>query len=229
MRGGQRARGADKRASGPTAFQLLAAPVDAPVRPSEIDVPEEFLEDLYVHPLIITPDYVGADRRISAVRPARERVGHGSTLRAAEVLAVVVVTLSVAVPLTLLASHAAVAGTSSHPPVAYLPSSPRTLGRATPGRAATSYRSRAARSAARAQLARQRAARRAAARQADASRHREARAARVRRQAAVRHEAAVRHQAAVRQQAAVRHEAAVRREAAIRRQELVKRARARKR
>jgi hypothetical protein len=180
--------------------------VDAPVRPSEIDVPDEFLEDLYVHPLIITPDYVGADRRMAAIRPVHDRVGHGSALRAAEILAVVVVTLSVGVPLTLLASHAAVAGTASHPPAAYLPSSPRTLGTAaTLRRAATGYRSQAARSAARAQLARQREARRAAARQADASRQHEARAARVRRQAAVRHEAR------------------------IRRQELVRRARARKR
>ncbi|MGD0394173.1 MAG: hypothetical protein ABSC41_16210 [Acidimicrobiales bacterium] len=202
VRGGQRPRGADKRASTPTAYQLLAADVDAPVRPSEIAVPEEYLEDLYVHPLVITPDYVGADRRyvgadrrLSAVRPARDRrvgVGPGPTLRAAEILVIVVVTLSVAVPLTLLASHAAVAGTSSHPPAAFLPSSPGTLGTATLPRATTSYPSRAARSAARAHLALQREARRAAARAADASRQRAARAARVRQREVLRREARIR-------------------------------------
>ncbi len=184
----------DKRASGMTAFELLAGDTDGRARSPEVDVPEEFLEDLYVHPLIITPDYVGADRRTSAVRHRRDRGGHGSALRAAEILAIVVATLSVAVPLTLMASHAAVAGTSSRRLVPSQPSSPRTIGALSVGRSAAASASHAARVAARAGLARQRAARRAAARQVDASRHRAARALRVRRQAAMRRAARIRRQ-----------------------------------
>jgi hypothetical protein len=192
LRGGQRARGADKRAPGVTAYQLLGGEVDTPAPSPEVDLPEAFLDDLYVHPLIITPDYVGADRRTSAARHRRDRGGHGPSLRAVEILVIVVATMSVAVPLTLMASHAAVAGTSTHPLTASPPSPPRTVGALPPGRSAAGPGRRVARAAARARLARQRAERRAVARQANASRQHAARAARLRRQEAMRHAARIR-------------------------------------
>ena len=64
-----------QRGTAVTAFQLLGGNIDDPVRPSEIQVPLEMVADLYAYPLIITPDYVGADRRVPAARHRRDRGG----------------------------------------------------------------------------------------------------------------------------------------------------------
>ena len=67
-------------ASATTAYELLAGDGDRHVRPPEVDVPEDLLADLYHHPLIITPDYVGRDRR-TQVRSAITRQRRGASGR----------------------------------------------------------------------------------------------------------------------------------------------------
>ena len=183
----------------PSAYQLLGGSIDDPVRPSEVHVPLEMVADLYAYPLIITSEYVGADRRIPVVPAHGDRGGRRPVVRAAQALAIVLVTLAVAVPLTLMASHAAVAGTSGRLPLSSRPpaSSPGRLTASSPdrtlaiprpsaGRPHLGSSSRAERVAASALVAQQRSARRTAARAASAARQRLARAARVRHQEAQR-------------------------------------------
>lgn len=103
-----------------TAYGLLAAgpgTAGPNLEPHEVHVPRELLSDLDVYPLIITPDYIGADRRATVRRYPEPRAARRS-LGALEVLVIMVITLAVAIPLTLMASHAAAVGKSARPPAA---------------------------------------------------------------------------------------------------------------
>jgi len=172
-----------------TAYGLLAGPPGTTFEPSEVHVPRELLSDLDVYPLIITPSYIGPDRR-ATVRHYPDRPGTGRSLGALEVLVIVVITLAVALPLALMTSHTAAAGKSSRPtasPQAKALASPGFATRAQDRRAASaqrqaaSQRRRIARQASRAQLATQRRAKQAAAALRRTSRARSAQARRARR------------------------------------------------
>ena len=162
-----------------TAYGLLAGGPGTTLEPSEVHVPRELLSDLDVYPLIITPDYIGPDRR-STIRHYPDRRGTGRSLRALEVLVIMVITMAVAIPLTLMASHAAAAGKSSRPPASSqvkASASPR-FASLSMNRQAASQRIRAARQATRARLDAQRRADRAA---TDLRRADRARSAQIRR------------------------------------------------
>ncbi len=206
--------------------QLLAGDGDHPRGLTEVHVPREMLSDLYDHPVVITPDYVGrdrrapvsldwpartpgylgADRRASSAREVevrRDRGLHGVGLRSLEAFVVLVATLAVAVPLTLVAQ-----GTKA-PAIANLsPTTPKTPTHAgSPGVRTIALQGpgdrmarHAANVAARERLARQRSARRAAV----AAANREARAQHVRHERAIRRAATVRRQELVRRQRAER-------------------------
>ena len=129
-------RGSDA-ASATTAYQLLAGEGDrSGERPRGTDLPEELLADLYALSLIITPDYVGRDRRTRSVRHHPDRRGAsgrrdpgdpgdakasspGPSLRWVEVLVIVVSTVRRRRP-----AHPdghrmpPAAGTSNHSPTA---------------------------------------------------------------------------------------------------------------
>ncbi len=82
-------------------------------RAVDIYLPPGVLDDLHDPSLIITPGYVGPERRDRARRyriyrskRALRRPGHG--LRLIEVVAVVLATVAAAVPFTLIASHSMV-------------------------------------------------------------------------------------------------------------------------
>jgi hypothetical protein len=100
-----------------TAYGLLAGGQDTTLEPHEVHVPHELLSDLDVYPLIITPDYIGADRR-ATVRQYPEPHRTRRSLGALEVLVIMVITLAVAIPLTVMASHAAAVGKSARPTAA---------------------------------------------------------------------------------------------------------------
>ena len=200
VRGGLRARGAARRGSGITAYQLLGGHADDPFPTPELDVPPELLADLYGESLIITADYVGADRRTSPSRHRLDRGGHGSSLRSLQILLIVAATAVVTVFLTLTASHPAVPGASGPtgaPTTAASTVAARSLAFSGPATGSRSQAGRAAalaaaRASARAGVARQRAARRAEAKAADLSHQRAARSIRVRAQQARRRAARAR-------------------------------------
>ena len=198
-----------------TAYELLAPDGDRRVLPPGVEGPEDLLADLYHQPLIITPGYVGRDRRISTVPHSperrrasdrrhprdgggsRDRSAPGPSLRTLEILVVVVSTILVAVPLALMASRAPTAGISSHPASPHPASSPPGARIIAAGGAAAGHPGPGARATTRAGLVRATAARRTAAsqrRQASALHARQASRAR-----AVRHAAGVRRQARARQ------------------------------
>ena len=194
-----------------TAYELLAPDGDRRVLPPGVEGPEDLLADLYHQPLIITPGYVGRDRRISTVPHSpdrrrghppdggdrRDRTAPGPSLRTLEILVVVVSTILVAVPLALMASRAPILGISSHPASPTPASSPGAARTIAAGGAASGRPSPGARAAARAGLVRATSARRTAAsqrRQASAVHARRASRAR-----AVRHAAVVSRQARARQ------------------------------
>lgn len=172
-----------------TAYGLLAGGPGITFEPSEVHVPRELLSDLDVYPLIITPDYIGPDRR-TTVRHYPDRPGTGRSLRALEVLVIMVITLAVAIPLTLMTSHAAAAGKSSRSPASSQAKASASPGFATLAqdrraasmeRQAASQRLRIARQASRARLAAQRRAKQAAAALRRAGRARSAQVRRARR------------------------------------------------
>jgi hypothetical protein len=92
-------------------------------------MPPELLADLYQPHLIITADYVGPDPRyVEWDRPRREEAAgaplrHAFSARMLEILVVVVVTVAVVVPITLVASQA-VRGAPSPRPTTRIISAP---------------------------------------------------------------------------------------------------------
>ena len=206
-----------------TVHQLLAGDGRHAESGSELYVPRDMLSDLYDHPVIITPDYVGKDRRtplvpewpgkppaylgidrrVPVAQKAEEVPGsrrHSAGLLSLEALVVVIVTLAIAVPLTLMVDGAkAPAITSLTPASPVSPTSPKvpTLGSsAALQTVSVQHRDRmaqhAAAVAARERLARQRTAARSAKRARTAGLHRQARAQRAEQRSAARHTAAVR-------------------------------------
>jgi hypothetical protein len=172
-----------------TAYGLLAGGRRTTFEPSEVHVPHELLSDLDVYPLIITPDYIGPDRR-TTVRHYPDRPRPGRSLRGLEVLVIMVITMAVAIPLTLMTSHASAAGKSSRPPASSQAKASASPGFATlsmdrraasKDRVAASQRLRAARQATRARLAAQRRASQAATALRRAGRARSAQIRRARR------------------------------------------------
>jgi hypothetical protein len=158
----------------------------------EVYVPRALIADLYDHPVIITPEYIGRDRRISSgsegtgsgsqlvtidrrvpvvptVLPSVQHEdlrGPGSTksLGALEALIIIVSTLALAVPLTLMAAGgkaSAIAGTPASPRVAPVIAGSSGLGTAARQQASDRAARHADRVAARARVARSRSLKRA--------------------------------------------------------------------
>jgi hypothetical protein len=103
--------------------------VDAASRHAEVSMPPELLADLYEPHLIITADYVGPDPRYVDWDRLRREAAAGAPLRHAvsarmlEILVVVLVTVAVVVPITLIASQA-VRGAPSPQPTTRVTSAP---------------------------------------------------------------------------------------------------------
>jgi hypothetical protein len=73
----------------------------------EVYVPPEMLSDLHDPRLVITPDYVGRDRRRPGIGRGRPARGGRPSLRLRDVVTVALVTAAAVVPLTLIASQQA--------------------------------------------------------------------------------------------------------------------------
>jgi hypothetical protein len=85
----------------------------------EIYLPPGLLDDLHDPSLVITPAYVGPERRIRSRRsprhrPDRARRRPGRWLRVSEVVAVIVATVAAVVPLSLIVAHAPMAPAAVH-------------------------------------------------------------------------------------------------------------------
>lgn len=114
LRGGRRALDEDGPVAPITVCGLLGR-ADAATGRLDVYVPPSWLADLHDPRLIITADFVGRDRRFrhrhppSSSRPdvalPSPSEGRGSSLRFHQLLAVVVATVALVVPLTLMASH----------------------------------------------------------------------------------------------------------------------------
>ena len=114
LRGGRRALDEEGPVAPITVCGLLG-PADVATGQLDVYVPPSWLADLHDPRLIITPDFVGRDRRFghrpppsssrSGVAPPPPSTGRGSSLRFHQLIAVVVATVALAVPLTLMASH----------------------------------------------------------------------------------------------------------------------------
>jgi hypothetical protein len=233
LRGGRRVHRAQTNSQDGTLHQLLAGDAGDARGLAEVHIPRALLSDLYDHPVVITPEYIGRDRRAPVVSewpdrrseypgverrlPAareveirRDRGLPGLGLRSLEVILVIIATLAVAVPLTLMA------GGTKAPAIANLsPVSPKVPTQAaSPGiRTLAAQGSnnwaarRAASTAARAHLASLRSERRAsaeAARQTTAAANRAARARHAVQERALRHADTVRRQELLRRDRAER-------------------------
>jgi hypothetical protein len=120
LRGGCQALEGERHLPQLTSPEPLTDAFGGSPRQTEIDVPPELLADLHEPRLIITPNYVGSDRRVSGARRPHRR-GFGPSVRLIEVVVIIMATVVAVVPLTLLASHAAVAVSS--PPQSSTPQS----------------------------------------------------------------------------------------------------------
>jgi hypothetical protein len=112
--------------------------VDAASRHAEVSMPPELLADLYEPHLIITADYVGPDpRHVESDRPRREAAAD-APLRDAfsahmlEIFVVVLVTVAVVVPITLIASQAVRGAPSPRPTTRIISAPPSSAPHATP-------------------------------------------------------------------------------------------------
>ncbi len=174
-------------------LQDLLAGDGQPVDRGDVYVPRALVADLYDHPVIITPEYIGRDRRISsgtegtgratqlvtidrraAVVPSvsasvqhEDLGGPGSSrsLGALEALIIIVSTLALAVPLTLMAAGgkaSAITGTPTSPRVVPVTAGSSGLGTAARQQAPDRAVRHADRAAARARATRSRSLRRAA-------------------------------------------------------------------
>ena len=171
----------------------------------EVHVPAALLADLYAPDLVITPRYVGPERRTrtrvdavavprwGAAAPGRGRAG---SLRLVEAVLIALVSVGLAVPLTLLASHQASHAVGAAAPPAGAAPGAASAARASAHQAAAAHRE--AQGAARQLLAVQhravRSAQRAARLQAAASRRQVRAADRASRLAAAAQRRAVRAQ-----------------------------------
>lgn len=107
MRRGRSALTVRASSGTPTAYGLLGAPSSCG-HDLEVYVPPSLLADLHAPDLVITPRYVGPERRLwsrlpvgAAPSPPDDR----RSLRLMEAVVIVLVSVALAVPLTLLASH----------------------------------------------------------------------------------------------------------------------------
>jgi hypothetical protein len=122
-RGGRRAL---ERASGAepvSAHGLLGGDSVGTVSDLEVYVPPEMLADLHEPRLVITPGYIGRDRRRPA--PWQRRVRRPPTSRLALVVMVALITSAIVVPLTLALAPRGVSATATHRVRAHAPG-PRT-------------------------------------------------------------------------------------------------------
>ncbi len=109
LRGGQTTVDRDGQTPVKTAHRLLTQRIDGSTLPSEVAVHPDLLADLHEPGLIITPDYVGRDRRLAGLRPDRNggrRRSSGPSVRFVHLVLAVVATTIAVIPLTLLASDA---------------------------------------------------------------------------------------------------------------------------
>jgi hypothetical protein len=148
-RGGRRALEGASRGEPVSAHGLLGGDSVGTVSDLELYVPPEMLADLHEPRLVITPGYIGRDRR----RPAPPQWGgpRQPTSRLALVVMVALVTSATVVPLTLALAPRGVSATATHPARAH-ESGPRTdltRSRTRKERPARPARSHAAGSAAR--------------------------------------------------------------------------------
>jgi hypothetical protein len=142
-----------------SAHGLLAATIDEPTVRPVVHVSPDMVADLHEPRLIISPDYVGRDRRHGLMLRGPYEPARRSTHRLAQAVMVALVTTAAVVPLTLMVAHHAPAApgpaggarTLVHP--AATAGSPRTP----PARAARASTA-SARSAAREGLSSERAA-----------------------------------------------------------------------
>jgi hypothetical protein len=101
----------------PVSAHGLLAPIDGqPTALPVVHVRPEMVADLHDPRLIISPDYVGRDRRHALVLPPRYAPARPSTHRMAQAVMVAVVTAAAVVPLTLMVAHDA--SSSPGPPSA---------------------------------------------------------------------------------------------------------------
>jgi hypothetical protein len=132
-----------------SAHGLLAPTIDQPTVWPVVHVRPEMVADLHEPRLVISPDYVGRDRRHGLVLPPRYAPARSSTHRMALAVLVALVTTAAVVPLTLMVAHdaptttgpAGAAHTQLHPvATAQTPRAPRVR----PARAGTAPSARSA-------------------------------------------------------------------------------------
>jgi hypothetical protein len=90
-----------------SAHSLLAGTIDRPTVWPVVHVPPEMVADLHEPRLIISPDYVGRDRRHGIVHRQPLAPPRRSTHRLAQAVIVALVTTAAVVPLTLMVAHQA--------------------------------------------------------------------------------------------------------------------------
>jgi len=105
-----------------SAASLLGTPIVAlPLRP-EIDLPPELLADLNDPRLIITPDYIGIDRRRSGGWPKCVARAPKVGLRMRQIVVTALITTTAVIPLTLVATGALAQAHIAHTTPQALPS-----------------------------------------------------------------------------------------------------------
>ena len=89
-----------------SATRLLGTPlVDAAFLPA-VDLPHELLADLYdPRPIIITPTYIGVERRRSRRQPPQVPNAHGGGLRLGQIFVAACIAAITATVLTLMVTH----------------------------------------------------------------------------------------------------------------------------
>jgi hypothetical protein len=118
-RGGRQALERASRGQPVSAHGLLGGESVATALDLEIYVPPEMLADLHEPRLVITPGYIGRDRR----RPATSRWGlrHQPKSRLVLVVLVALITSAIVVPLTLALAPRGVSATATDPVRAHAP------------------------------------------------------------------------------------------------------------
>jgi hypothetical protein len=152
-RGGRQALERTSRGEPVSAHGLLGGDAVGTVSDLELYVPPEMLADLHEPRLVITPGYIGRDRRRPT--PSPWRVCRRPKSRLVLVVMVALITSATVVPLTLALAPRGVSATATSPvraqataPGTDIAAAPRTR-RERPARPARPVRSHAARSAAR--------------------------------------------------------------------------------
>ena len=127
-RGGRRALERASRHEPVSAHGLLGGDSVGTVSDLEVYVPPELLADLHEPRLVITPGYIGRDRRRPV--PWRWRVRRQPKSRLALVVMVALITSATVVPLTLARTPRAVSASAPHPVRAHSPGPGTGLARA---------------------------------------------------------------------------------------------------